>query len=1136
MIPTAKLLTLLVLLATVQIACTRNEQPMKVHEGGIPTSPLSAGTPAPAGDRGARPLLMGESKDGSEAALLTSDALSDPKKLALPETRAALSRLNKFILKSLQSGNSEQKLLEQYQAAALKGCDEALKGCTTLPFFKTDVSTYEIVRLIAQREQDLAKKYRLLRYAYDAVPYGQDTAALDADYLEQAAAYDKSLGDESGDKPSVLRKLHLELVAQILNTIAADPKRVLSQAVVDSFKAWNLDKSASEHWNEITEQLRLISVRRRELTAGKGEEMARELMKRPAGLESSIKSTLDRYPRAFRNLGLNTKLSPGVELFVLEALWAGVIDLKSADELIQQQIGQDARKAESVRQLVLDYARLRLAITVFEVQAKMTAFFTGDHNLTGDTVLEKGLNEAARHNAIWLTTHSKMALLKGIFDRSLRIVDNRLGADQKSPKTPVQKQLEDFFAGLNRNVKIMSTYPNMLLIAYQMAQLKFETKVVSWTGVINIDSAQVLTWFFDGIFGPWLAFSDDPMPLNSTEILSVFSFMFRTGLLDDAGISTESFLRLVASQYLDQPRSAIEAVLDNMNVRFDGSTDFALARKTCETIKKMPNGKITPLPMQQVGIDSLRNFTGYGIPRKLMHGEKTHNPLMTALVGVIAKDTGMLPNTITLDYFGMDEFYERVRLDYNRRVERLQTLSRLALAHVKDAEGEAVARGLSVKVDAILTPYTVVSAKFYEKMYMLNQEIIGCMTKLIRHEMDSQLFVLSELRKHFTAVHAKMKALRAASTDAQAAPALMQELNLSAPGASLPTDAPRSFAASLRHHESQLGYTKDYYRFSGPQLLLRVKQILEGGASPMRAPGTFRVSDSVETFNKDVRNWATEISYQENVASFVQVAMRKSIRIGVNDTLGKEGLLYWWDLMDMAQYLDYFHYSIASMLKAGKVPTKVCNGKPCEEKVFFGAKEAARFAIEIADILELTREWIDMLNTIGLDSRVGYDLFYKDVTMRSTGDEALGLLDNVFKHVRSGVLGMKGDMPGEQNQQLNPREKRINEAKTYFITMRGAGTHSFPAVGRFDRLFDDYYDDLVRREFEPLRDLIRESNRIEEDASSRGIRLPTWRFTVGRDWGKVPVLSRIQREGYRSDLYDLQRETQRPIPEDIAKP
>jgi hypothetical protein len=238
----------------------------------------------------------------------------------------------------------------------------------------------------------------------------------------------------------------------------------------------------------------------------------------------------------------------------------------------------------------------------------------------------------------------------------------------------------------------------------------------------------------------------------------------------------------------------------------------------------------------------------------------------------------------------------------------------------------------------------------------------------------------------------------------------------------------------------------------------------------------------------------------------------------------------------MAEYLNTFGYAVAAMTKVGKVPTKVCDGRPCEEKVFFGAKEAARFGIEIADVLELTPEWIDIMKSIGLGSRVLSEHMYKDVVLRSTGDEALGILDHIFKHARTGVLGQVGDMAGEQAQTLNPREKRLNEAKVYFATVRSTSAYSFPVVGKFDRLLDDYFDDLIRREFEPLRDLMREARRLTDDAKTRGIRLPTWRLAVSRDFGAVPLLSRIQIEGYRSDIYDLERDTQRPLPEDIAKP
>ncbi|MBK7892002.1 MAG: hypothetical protein IPJ84_14540 [Bdellovibrionales bacterium] len=174
-------------------------------------------------------------------------------------------------------------------------------------------------------------------------------------------------------------------------------------------------------------------------------------------------------------------------------------------------------------------------------------FFSKPGSFATANAFQDGLKEGHKGQAIWADAIRRIEALKLFRDRAL--------ADA-AKSSSVNQRLESYFSGIDQNIRLVSTYPSMLLLSYHLARLKFSLKIFTWTGLLEIHAGTILEYFFSGGLTPWFPYSNDRSPIQASQIPIIVHYALELGLLSDGGTDPATFVSLLATQMAGSPSRA----------------------------------------------------------------------------------------------------------------------------------------------------------------------------------------------------------------------------------------------------------------------------------------------------------------------------------------------------------------------------------------------------------------------------------------------------------------------------------------------------------------------------------------------------------------------------------------------------
>ena len=526
----------------------------------------------------------------------------------------------------------EDALLDVYLRAAMDGCDAELRGCnqTAFDFFRTDPYTSKIVQIKAAsigREIDrisasadgperalrlslVAQYYRLLEFAHDLGTNDVDSEWRLA-YLKRArdyAAYFDSL--PPAKRARGLAERHGRTFEKLIERFQPDPKNPEFVKFIAEFRPWSRSRLEADPFPYGTNRMFTFAATRLQY-APEGEGAAtcgldpifysaiRATQSSPdptgpsfTALVADLRVNPDKSKRAPGEAdllkGLNVVEADAIArpcffdeyFFMVDRLYRGHLNVDEATEIWE---GSRKNEARLLAATTL-YMKIQTLTVVLETNRYMRSYYNNQQFNSTD-LFTRVISESKDLSDRWAGMGRKLDSLEVFLGRQSKIG----GATKKS--------FEETLAirkSVNRNVKYLAVYPNMLMLSFFMSDLRSTITVQGWFGTITIATETIIQALLEGMVSPWFTFGTDKVPINKFETLYSFYYALAGGAFETFSVARDidgnpavtraKFFRQVIKKYVSPEVSDLEEAVRGFR-ESSSSGAVPAARVACDGIR-----------------------------------------------------------------------------------------------------------------------------------------------------------------------------------------------------------------------------------------------------------------------------------------------------------------------------------------------------------------------------------------------------------------------------------------------------------------------------------------------------------------------------------------------------------------------
>lgn len=814
--------SLMILLATSQLllACTNREVPVTQHEGPIRSDEVVI---APASEKIDVEALMkvdsqtldsklSNATTGDQVGALTALApfildrayVENERTTSSPQMRKALTVFMRALVgdgktKGLvhTDPKAASQWIEKTRVVIESGCDGTGAGCSKsiLYFFGKDPGSSRVMELSAREidqsidaaskkeKNDLVRTYyRRLKIAYNLKNRTMDRE-LEFLYLARASQYAEAFDSEvPTSRERELLAQHVEVFETILAGFNPDLSntefRKRFEAFVNNFGPWRYSRRSENPFGraatrmlslaaknflyasqssgkagELSSSLALAIKQSQEIPqAPQGQDQAKFEQKAFDGLEGSFaivtKQIRERQPAIWKNLALNDSFKRDEYFFIVDRIFGDHLTIEDGSE-----VWRGTRQDSKALLLVAEqYVKIQIAAQIVRTNKYMADIYS-NRDWSSTTLLEKAIERSYPVQTQWNQLLGRIERIHLFLDRNLKSTEDIWGASEFS-------KVDKMFSSIRRNIKYLSVYPNMMLMAYYMAESKFKLPVYTFFGKIDIDTSMIIGWFFDGKLAPFFNFGNDGTPLKRIETLYAFLFALQTDTFASFSVSrgermdVVKFFEVVIGKFLDDERIAISNAIDEIRKETRQNTMDTFL-KTCEQDRNLLNKNIKPgtagarLPLDlwafkystYVGTSA---SGGHGQAALQFHNERRAETIMTLNSSLRAK------------------------------LEFVSIMTGLLEVHMKKSgASEAELTRVRDQIKTFTTSIERLRAEFLTEVVRWNKTLSNCIDQAVAIEIERQGEILQLEEKHLRLVWSKMKEARGS----QGKDAILSQLN-----------------------------------------------------------------------------------------------------------------------------------------------------------------------------------------------------------------------------------------------------------------------------------------------------------------------------------------------------------------------
>lgn len=998
-----------------------------------------------------------------------------------PQMRQALTVFMRALV-----GDSQTKGLAQVDAKAAapwiektrvvieSGCDGTGAGCSKaiVSFFRKDSGSSKVMELSAREveaeidqtlkltsaskkiKNDLVRiYYRRLKMAYELKNRTMDRE-LEFLYLARASQYAEAFDSEiPTSRERELLAQHVEVFETILAGFNPDLSnqefRKRFETFVNNFGPWRYSRRGENPFGRAATRMLSLAAKNFLYTAeqktlspslalaiqesqtipaaptndGKAptaEQQAKFEQLMFDGLEGSFavvtKQIREKQPAIWKNLGLNESFQRDEYFFLIDRVFGDHLTIEDGSE-VWRGTKQDSKALLIVAE---QYVKIQIAAQIVRTNKYMADIYS-NRDWSSTTLLEKAIERSYPVQTQWNQLLGRIERIHLLLDRNLKSTEDIWGASEFS-------KVDKMFTSIRRNIKYLSVYPNMMLMAYYMAESKFKLPVYTFFGKIDIDTAMIIGWFFDGRLAPFFNFGNDGTPLKRIETLYAFLFALKTDTFASFSVSrgermdVVKFFEVVISKFLDEERIAISNAVDEIRKETRQNTMDTFL-KTCEQdrnlmlkgIKPGTSGARLPLDLWAFKYSTYVGTTasgGHGQAALQFHNERRAETIMSLNSSLRAK------------------------------LEFVSIMTGLLEVHMKSS-GSSAADLIKVRgqISAFTTSVERLRSEFLTEVVRWNKTLTNCIDQSIAIEIERQGELLALEEKHLRSVWAEIKKARGSQNKEALLTQLNKDIVLSTGASGIQSSKPYT-PKSLAN--------EDNYVYADLDVTLRMIQHMKKVAPNVDVIMPSDLSDHTI--------WKTEgrrvIPYSSSEDEFVRAGMKN-----FDDT--PTSIMSWLgNTSDPTTYIDRLKI-LTELYKLGKVrvydtTSESCRGQaditkcPTKEDFQVTAEELVSQATNIIRTLSLTengqlKKDARLIDLIGMTTRWNREKL-KKFLLDDKGDPL-----TVFETLLDGLT---------EDQTL------LNEARDFNLTNRSIGEFLFSPEAEFREKVSQGFQPSVDTYFE----------------------------------------------------------------------
>lgn len=681
-------------------------------------------------------------------ALLSSAQMRRPDVVYSQKFRDLLRVLNNSIIavSNLDAKNAELlTVLKTYQGLATEGCTASGQSCQNIRILGQDLHSSRVIYLqllqmrdsirglkatqnTTQLEAEIRNYYSLIGVAYD-LKLKQKDADLDFLYMVYARSYADLLIKEN--TPASLEELrrHGRIFQTVLQAFPTDVKNPQFQEFLIDFKPWTYSRTQSG----------LFPYGNRELFSAAAkvslyEGNSRQLSKSFKEAIKTIQSQKDQFGPSFLQLvtDMKTKYSnmlgafqvPVDQIlsdsfydeyfFMIDRMYRGHLSMEEVTELWNIS-GKDLSLLSSKYETYLKINLLEALLYTIEEMKKIYATNAAESDKMFEVVLQ---------NSKYISNHWGEVLNPARQVATFVIEQiSRESADSKK-----SFQIKSLLESVDRNAKVLSVYPNMMLMVYLMAQKDMNITYRTWWGAeIKIDPATIINELFQGNLSSWFRFgnlSNDG--ISKFELNHAFHYAILSGIFDafkgqkkldgSPVLDYSSFFGTIIRRYLNQEIEALNKALSTI-AEFPANAKFQTALNFCDALSQKNDKQQISLTMDDM--DTLRSYlvTGSGSEGK-------------------ASITGIMQLLYDDGEFGLSTVSSMLRFSINPKLMQMRLLADVLEMNKAQLSADGQTESLIKQVREQIAEIESKKLKYYETALGLHRQVSQCQNTAMNLESD----------------------------------------------------------------------------------------------------------------------------------------------------------------------------------------------------------------------------------------------------------------------------------------------------------------------------------------------------------------------------------------------------------------
>lgn len=739
--------------------------------------------------------------------------------------------------------------IERTRVVIESGCDGTGKGCSRaiLRFFKQDIGASRLMEASAREveiELDRLSKarssspklrgetqklqnelvrtyYRRLKMAYELKNQTMDRE-LEFLYLARASQYAEAFNSEiPTTRERELLAQHIEVFETILAGFNPDLSnkefRERFEAFVNNFGPWRYSRRGENPFGRASTRMLSLAAQNFLYRDGKLSQSltvaiqdSQEIQKAPENtsqdafeqktfesLDSSfsmiVKHIREKQPAIWMNLSLSDSFKRDEYFFIIDRIFGDHLTIEDASEVWRG----TKRDSKALLQVAEQYIKIQIAAQTVRTNKYMAGIYS-NRDWSSTTLLEKAIEQSYPVQTQWNQLLGRIERLHLFLDRSLKSTEDVWGASDFS-------KVDRMLSSIRRNIKYLSVYPNMMMMAYYMAESKFKLSIYTFFGKFEIDTGQIIGWFFDGKLSPFFNFGNDGNGLKRIETLYAFLFALKTDTFASFSasrgerIDVVKFFDVVIAKFLDEERIDLSNAIDEIR-RETRKNTMETFLKTCEQDRDLINRGVKP------------GTAGARLPIDLWAFK------FSTYVGTTASSS---------------HGYAALQFHNERRAEKIRTLNsslRAKLEFVqimtglleeqlrKTGSNEAEIERIREKIKVYTSRVSQLRAEFLTEVTRWNRTLSNCVDQAVRVEVERQGELLEMEEKHLRYVWSKIKEARSSQNREALLGALNKEI-VSSTGAEK--------ISSSKPFLPKSAATEDNYVYADLDVTLRMVQHLK---------------------------------------------------------------------------------------------------------------------------------------------------------------------------------------------------------------------------------------------------------------------------------------------------------------------